>query len=64
MNPYIDEDIKRICRAQAERNPGPGIFKKFILGLYAILFPMRVRTKNRYRPTIKPVLSGKDSYSR
>ena len=57
MNPYtiellakerqreLEEDMKRIQLARTVRKPGPGIFKKFILGLCTIIFPMRVLRK-------------------
>ena len=55
MNPYtiellakerqreLEDDLKRIHLARTVRNPGPGIFNKFILGFWAILFAMSSR---------------------
>ena len=75
MNPYtiellarerqreLDEDIKRIQLARTVPNPSPGVLKKFVLGLWAILFPMQSRMQNRYRPIIEPALSAHDSPS-
>ena len=54
----IERDFKRIHLSQAVRNPGPGIFKKSILGLSHVLIAMGNRFKRHFRPSVNSVVSG------
>ena len=56
----ILDDFKRIQISRAVNNHKVGIFKKFILGLSEVLIAMGIRLQKRYRPSIKPAISGHD----
>jgi len=54
----ILDDFKRIQISRVANNHKVGIFKKFILGLGRIFIVIGTRLQKRYRPSIKPAISG------
>ncbi len=59
----IERDFKRIHLSRAVRNPGPGIFKKLILGLSEVLIALGTRLQKHFRPSVNSTLSGHDCCS-
>ena len=51
-------EFKRIQISRVVNNHKVAIFKKFILGLSEVLIAMGIRLQKRYRPSIKPAISG------
>lgn len=59
----IEKDFKRIHLSHAVRNPGPGIFKKLMLGLSKVFVASGIRLQKHFRPSIKSALRGHDCCS-
>ncbi len=51
-------EFKRIQISRAVNNHKVGILKKFILGLSEVLIAMGTCLQKRYRPSIRPAISG------
>ena len=54
----ILDDFKRIQISRVANSHKVGIFKKFVLGLSEVLIAMGNCLQKRYRPSIKPAISG------
>ena len=54
----ILDDFKRIQISRAVDNHKVRIFKKFILGLSEVLIAIGICLQKRYRPSIRPAISG------
>ncbi|MDY6793455.1 MAG: hypothetical protein SWH54_19505 [Thermodesulfobacteriota bacterium] len=54
----ILDDFKRIKISRAVNNRKVGIFKKFVLGVSRIFIVIGTCLQKRYRPSIKPAISG------